>query len=1108
MSSGSGVTWSATATGTGQLSFQATFDLRGATPNHSYTAGAHFFQPAGMSVPLVTQFGTATMISNSLTSSSRDGESTQSTLVGGWDFGPLVTDGSGNAHAVFSYTIPNQAYYIQFTIRDGTCSAGGGGGGCYVDYRTGGKFGDGGTYAVINASGGGTGTNLLQNGSFEQPGGGDVLGATGTFVTGWVIPSGKNVDYLNTYWTSSDGTHSIDLDGTPGAGAIAQTFATTAGTQYTVTFDMAGNPNAGPTVKQMQLQAAGQTSSVFTFDITGKTPTNMGWVTKTWCFTASSSSTTLEFDSLDGSSSNYGPALDNVRVTAGCTGGGGSTGACSLGTNLIVNGDAESNPGATDWAIPAAGITSWKPVSGTPSVSLCKWGGYEMSANAPGPSNRGTYFFCGGAGSALSQITQSIDTSSTACAQQIDQGNLPYTLDGWLGSGGYDSDSATLTITFRGASAGIAAAPTLGTDRIGPQSGSGLTDLTSKKTVPTGTRSIDVLLQLTRNSGSDNDGDADNLSFVLGSGGGSSGGTLPINLATGLNASNTLITAGGTQDGHWIVDQQGGGTAPAEVVASNNADYFGSWVANGPNSAWIARKASTGQQGSAPYAFTRTFDLTGIDLTTVSISGSWAIDDTGTLSLNGNQISTASAQYSLKAFSVPVGSAFFKPGVNSLTITMTSSDNNMDGVRLEGSVTGSGGGGGGAGNWTLITTSGDCSGGDVSSSSGSSTPDPTKCTAATNGTTAVCWAANSSYSPNTCTYKSTLAASCTGGSHPGSLYRCDAGGSTTTTLTVSLAPSTATNPVGTSHTVTATVKDQNQNPVSGVSVTFTVLSGGPNAGTKGTATTNSSGQATFTYTGSGGAGTDSIQACIAQSASSGLPCCSTTLQAAANSGSEPVQAAKSANVVIIGAATVDPNCYSGANVVINDGCLAVSGPAGDLGDFKFSGMAPSAVNAANLAQYDTAVLNVASTGMNCNTTALTASQKTDLVNFVGQGKKLIIYDSECPVSSSQPHPDYSWLPYPFSTSNPGAQGAAGTLNIVENDFLTAGLDAKQLSGSDGEIGDMNVMTTKDPHWSLALSGTNALNVTGPVVAYAKYPAGTDSGRPRRPRDDMVRLERW
>ena len=336
---------------------------------------------------------------------------------------------------------------------------------------------------------------------------------------------------------------------------------------------------------------------------------------------------------------------------------------------------------------------------------------------------------------------------------------------------------------------------------------------------------------------------------------------------------------------------------------------------------------------------------------------------------------------------------------------------------------------------------------------------------------------------------------------------CGGGGGPT--LTITLAPSTATNPVGSQYTVTANVTDQNNNPQPNVAVTFTILSG-PNAGASGVCSpsgclTGANGQVSFTYTGSGGPGQDSITACInAPGSLSGRDCCSAELGvvSAANVRAAAVpgnKAVKSGNVVIIGAASVDPNCSTGANRITNGGCLPVTGKAGDLGDFSFAGMAPTSVSAASLAAYDTAVLNVASSGMGCTTAKLSAQAKSDLVSFVGAGKKLIIYDSECQASGNTGL-DYSWLPYPFTTANPGAQGAQGTLNIVENSTLASSVtgsasfvDAADLSNNTDAVGDMNVMTTKDAHWCLAMSGTNALKVTGPVLAYAKYPAGTDSG---------------
>ena len=79
---------------------------------------------------------------------------------------------------------------------------------------------------------------------------------------------------------------------------------------------------------------------------------------------------------------------------------------------------------------------------------------------------------------------------------------------------------------------------------------------------------------------------------------------------------------------------------------------------------------------------------------------------------------------------------------------------------------------------------------------------------------------------------------------------------------IKLTPETAENPVGTSHTVTATVTQDTPapgTPVIGKLVTFTVISG-PNTGATGTGTTGAAGTATFTYISNGTVGVDLIKA--------------------------------------------------------------------------------------------------------------------------------------------------------------------------------------------------------------------------------------------------------
>jgi len=80
---------------------------------------------------------------------------------------------------------------------------------------------------------------------------------------------------------------------------------------------------------------------------------------------------------------------------------------------------------------------------------------------------------------------------------------------------------------------------------------------------------------------------------------------------------------------------------------------------------------------------------------------------------------------------------------------------------------------------------------------------------------------------------------------------------------ISLDPAEDTNDVGTDHTVTATVTFGG-GPQSDLTVDFQILPDGPNEGETGQETTDSNGEATFTYTGDGGVGQDEIEACVTQ----------------------------------------------------------------------------------------------------------------------------------------------------------------------------------------------------------------------------------------------------
>jgi len=100
---------------------------------------------------------------------------------------------------------------------------------------------------------------------------------------------------------------------------MVQTFDTTAGATYQVSFDLAANFYAGQVTKTVLVTAPGFSQS-YTFSSTGRTAANMGWATHTFAFVAPGTSSFVSFASQDVAGSAFGPALDNVTVQASAIG--------------------------------------------------------------------------------------------------------------------------------------------------------------------------------------------------------------------------------------------------------------------------------------------------------------------------------------------------------------------------------------------------------------------------------------------------------------------------------------------------------------------------------------------------------------------------------------------------------------------------------------------------------------------------------------------------------------------------------------------------------------------------------------------------------------------
>jgi len=174
--------------------------------------------------------------------------------------------------------------------------------------------------------------NLIVNGSFEsgtpQPGGGgfSTIPTGGAAIDGWSV-TGGTVDWINGYWQAAAGTHSIDLDGNS-PGTISQVISTAIGARYRLSFQYAGNPDNGGYVHEMLVDvrgngsAVGLVSSSFDFDTTGRSRSDMGWLSSgDVVFVADASATRVSFQSLSTSICCWGVAIDDVVVELAGPGG-------------------------------------------------------------------------------------------------------------------------------------------------------------------------------------------------------------------------------------------------------------------------------------------------------------------------------------------------------------------------------------------------------------------------------------------------------------------------------------------------------------------------------------------------------------------------------------------------------------------------------------------------------------------------------------------------------------------------------------------------------------------------------------------------------------------
>jgi choice-of-anchor C domain-containing protein len=149
---------------------------------------------------------------------------------------------------------------------------------------------------------------------FETPvvAGSFVRLPVGTQIGHFTVTRG-NVDLVaNNLWQASEGRQSLDLAGDV-QGSVATTFDTVPLITYRVRYALAGNPNSAPVVKTAEVSVNNHAVQQASFETTGRTNADMGYVQHTFYFLTTASSVTLEFASTTVPAP-FGPVIDDVRV--------------------------------------------------------------------------------------------------------------------------------------------------------------------------------------------------------------------------------------------------------------------------------------------------------------------------------------------------------------------------------------------------------------------------------------------------------------------------------------------------------------------------------------------------------------------------------------------------------------------------------------------------------------------------------------------------------------------------------------------------------------------------------------------------------------------------
>jgi len=167
-------------------------------------------------------------------------------------------------------------------------------------------YGKGGTDSAASS------TNLLVNGSFEQP----VLTAGYQIfpsIPGWTTASGPGIEIQRgSVGASRDGAQHVELDSTANSG-MSQSVQTMSGQSLLVSFAYSPRPGQSASTNGVELRVDGNLLTTVAED--GTKLSNTSWSTRQFPLSARGERTTVEFRAV-GTSDAFGGLIDDVRLTA------------------------------------------------------------------------------------------------------------------------------------------------------------------------------------------------------------------------------------------------------------------------------------------------------------------------------------------------------------------------------------------------------------------------------------------------------------------------------------------------------------------------------------------------------------------------------------------------------------------------------------------------------------------------------------------------------------------------------------------------------------------------------------------------------------------------